>query len=357
MAATPTVMQMPSGMQWGVAVAFSGSQDARRVALDRAQELGIGWVKHQLLWSSVEGSRKGEFHWAAMDAIASEVSARGLRLLLSVVAAPDWARPAGDDRSVHGLPSNSQDLADFLAAVTTRYRSKVHAIEVWNEPNLWMEVGGKGRMNAGAYLAALRLAYGVIKQAAPEIIVVSAALSPTGTNDGRIAVDDRQYLRQLVAGGLVRVSDAIGAHPAGYNLPPDADWRSFTGCRAFVAPCTYRHPSWSFLATLEDYRAIMAEPGDRDKPIWVTEFGWASSLGKRINGYAYADDNSAWHAGQYARQAYELAKNRAWVGAMFYWNLNYAVVDGINNERSLFSLLDADGNLRDAFNALKALPK
>ena len=86
------VPHMPNP-SYGIAVAFTGSPDSRRAALTRVQELGFEWVKAQVLWNSIEGSRKGEYNWALADAIVNETSARGLKLLVSVIAAPDWARP------------------------------------------------------------------------------------------------------------------------------------------------------------------------------------------------------------------------------------------------------------------------
>ncbi len=354
----PRVVPHVPNPSYGVAVAFAGQADMRRQALARVQELGFSWVKAQVLWSSVEGSKQGLYDWSLVDAVVNETNARGLNLLVSVTAAPDWARPGGDDRSVHGFPANPQDLADFLGAFAARYAGKVKAIEVWNEQNLWVEVGGRGRMNVSNYLTALRASYVAVKNIDPNIIVVSAGLTPTGTNDGRVAVDDRQYLRQMYAGGLAKISDAIGAHPSGYNLPPEADWRTFTGCRAFPFPCTNRHPSWSFKATMDDYHAIMQQYGDGVKQIWATEFGWASQLGgKKFKGYEYSEDNSAWQMGEYLRGAYQLAKGWEWTGVMFVWNLNYAVIEGVNSERAAFSILDENANPRDAFNTLKGMPK
>jgi hypothetical protein len=322
------------------------------------QELGFEWVKAQFLWNSIEGSRKGEYNWALADAIVNETSARGYKLLISVIAAPDWARPAGDDRSQHGFPANPQDLADFLATLAARYPAKVQAIEVWNEQNLWVEVGGAGRMNVAKYMAVLRASYSAIKAVTPNITVVSGGLTPTGVNDGRIAIDDRQYLRQMYEAGLASVSDAIGAHPSGFNVPPDADITTFNSCRAFAPPCQNHHPSWSFSATLKDYQAIKEQYGDGAKQIWATEFGWAAMIGgKQIRGYEYSADNSPWQAGQNLRTAYTMAKGWPWLGAMFTWNLNYAEVDGVNNERAAFSILDENGNPRDQFAALQGMKK
>jgi len=112
-----------------------GDEGTRRAALDKVQDINFNWVKTQIRWLDYEGSAKGAYNWAWLDPIVADVNARGLKLMLSVVAAPEWARPAGDDYSLNGVPEKPQDLGDFLAALAQRYPGQIAAIEVWNEQN------------------------------------------------------------------------------------------------------------------------------------------------------------------------------------------------------------------------------
>jgi len=154
-------------------------------------------------------------------------NANGINVLLSVVKAPKWARPAGD--TDQGPPADMNTYATFVGEMAQRYRGRVKAYEIWNEQNLYYEWGGRGRkLNAARYVELLRAAYNAIKANDPGAVVISGALTPTGYNDGDVAIDDRVYLEQMYQAGLARYCDAVGAHPSGYNNPPDADWRSFS---------------------------------------------------------------------------------------------------------------------------------
>ena len=239
----------------------------------------------------------------------------------------------------------------------------MQAFEIWNEQNLAREWGGRSRMNVGEYMELLRVAHRNLRMANPGVAVVSGGLTPTGTDDGFNAIADRRYLREMYAAGLKDVTNGIGAHASGYNLPPFADWRNppQDQCLAFQHTCTNPHPSWVFQQTLLDYHDIMVEFGDTKKQIWVTEFGWASCEGgfKAQEGYKYCEDNTQWEQGEWLREAYMGVKERGWtwVGILFTWNLNFAELNGPDSEMSAFSILDLNGQPRPAFEALRDMPK
>jgi hypothetical protein len=264
------------------------------VCMEKTAAMGFKWMKQQVEWKSFEPS-KGQRNFDQLHQIANEAAARGISVLWSVVKAPKWARPGGD-MSVEGPPDNYQDYADFVGALAGEFcGSSVKAIEVWNEQNLYYEWGNKP-IDPAAYMALLKLAYPAIKANCPSMIVVSGALTPTGA-PAPIAMDDEQYLQGMYANGLKQYSDAIGAHPSGYNVSPDVkggqaacDFIKSQGS-TFTGPCNALHHSWSFNSTLNDYYAIMKANGDGGKKIWPTEFGWASGW-TGAAGYEYANDNT-----------------------------------------------------------------
>ncbi|MCL5962072.1 MAG: hypothetical protein M1358_22620, partial [Chloroflexi bacterium] len=134
--------------------------------------------------------------------------------------------------------------------------------------DLWYEGGGKGKLNAAAYVDMLRRSYQSIKGADPGAIVISGALTPTGVNDGNEAIDDVVYLDQMYQAGLKDYTDAIGAHMAGYNNAPD-DWVD----RNTVNTPGYKgHPSFYF-RRIDQLHDVMAKYGD-NKQLWLTEYEW-----------------------------------------------------------------------------------
>lgn len=315
------------------------------------QALGFNWVKFQMAWKDVESGGPGDYSWGMWDEIINAYSANGVKILLSIPKAPDWARPADDDKSVEGPPQDPGLYAQFVAIVADRYRGKVQAIEIWNEQNLWYEAGGMGRINAANYVQLLQMSYQTIKAVNPEMIVVSGALTPAG-NVGEAAVDDIDYLNQMYANGVKGFFDALGAHPSGYNCPANGDWRSVADQTAtnFRGPFDNRHHSWCFRGTMEGYREVMVLNGDGNKAIIPTEFGWAVS-GSPRPGYEYALDNTPEEQAQWIVEAYQQAKNWGWVGPMFLWNLDYGVT-APGTELSAFGIINMP-----AYSALAGMPK
>ncbi|MGQ9553858.1 MAG: glycosyl hydrolase family 18 protein [Anaerolineae bacterium] len=317
------------------------------------QGMGFNWVKQQIEWKLFEPS-KGNYQWGAIDEVVNAANAAGINVLLSVVKAPAWARPSGADLGVEGPPANPQDYADFIGAMAAHFRGRVRAYEVWNEQNLHYEWGNQ-TIDPAAYMQLLKLAYAAIKANDPGALVISGALTPTGA-PAPWAMDDYAYLEGMYQNGLRNYCDGVGAHPSGYNVPPDADWRTVVDDKAiFRGPFDNRHHSWSFRATMEGYRNIAVTYGDSGKRIWPTEFGWASSPSPVAN-YEYAADNTLEEQAAWTVMAYQMGRNWGWVGPMFLWNLNFKVV-APGSEQAQWGIVDSNWSPLPVYNALAGMAK
>ncbi|MCO6450280.1 MAG: SH3 domain-containing protein [Caldilineales bacterium] len=314
---------------------------------------GFNWVKWQVPWKDLEGG-PGQIGWGGQDGLINFFNGQGLQVLASIVKAPDWARPGNTDRGVEGPPADPQTFANFLGAFAGRYCGKVQAIEVWNEQNLHYEWGNEP-LDPARYMELLKRAYRSIKAACPQMIVVSGALTPAG-NVGALAIDDFQYLEAMYRNGLKDFSDAIGAHPSGYNVPPSinttgaaCDFINQTNS-SFRGPCDSPHHSWSARMTMEGYRNIMAKYGDTNKRIWPTEFGWAAG-GALHPSYGYANDNTYDEQARWTVEFYQWMKNNGYTGPAFLWNLNF----GITNPGTELAQWGIWG--KPTYDALKNMPK
>ncbi len=343
-ASAPSYPRAPGAFGYGVQAQVYGGADLNYV-VNATRNMGFNWVKFQVPWKDFEGS-KGNRDFSGLDYIVNTLNGGGLNVLMSVVKAPNWSRPGNTDLSVEGPPQNPQDYADFVGALASHFKGRVKAIEVWNEQNLWYEWGHEP-LDPGRYMELLCRAYAAIKAADPSMAVIAGALTPTGVNDGSTAIDDVVYLQRMYATGrLQRCSDGIGAHPSGYNNPPDAKF----GYNDPTAPSFKNHPSFFFRETMERYRAVMVANGDSGKRIWPTEFGWASTSNP-VPGYEYARDNTLQEQAEFLVRAYQMAKNWGWVGPMFLWNLNF----GITNPGTELAAFGIAGRPAEA--ALAAMPK
>jgi hypothetical protein len=316
--------------------------------------MGFNWVKQQIEWKLIEPS-KGNYQWGQIDEIVNAANAAGINVLLSVCKAPAWARPAGANLSVNGPPANPQDFADFMGAMAAHFAGRVQAYEIWNEQNLGYEWGNQA-IDPAAYVALLKPTYAAIKAHDPNAKVIAGALTPTGANIPNVAMDDFTYLEGEYQAGLANYCDGLGAHPSGFNMPPDADWSTWSDPTAkFRGPSDNHHHSWSFKATMEGYRNIMVTYGDSGKRIWPTEFGWAVNPNPNP-GYEYAADNTLDKQARWTVQAYQMAKAWGFVGPMFLWNLNFKMV-APGSEQAQWGIVDQNGAPLPVYNALAAMPK
>jgi len=330
-AAPPPVQSSVGNLpfDYGIQVDPRGNKESN---VGMIKGMGFNWVKFQMPWKEVEPA-PGSFSWGMWDDIIGAYSANGIKVLLSIPKAPDWARPADDDKSVEGPPQDPLKYAEFVGRVSDRYRGKVQAIEVWNEQNLYYEAGGQGRVNPAAYAELLKLSYTAIKSVNPDMIVVAGALTPTGAPPP-VALDDLEYLRQMYANGVKDHFDAIGAHPSGFANPPDALFQGgdFDPNRGYDD-----HRSFFFRNTMEEYHNIMVANGDGNKTIWPTEFGWPVWRFTGDDRFVFAKENSIDRQAQYTVLAYQMGKQWGWVGTMFLWNLDYNLTAG-NTELANFGI-------------------
>lgn len=357
--ATPTLLPVnDKRFQLGVQVQVSIDNMAQWTNVARNQ-LSIHWIKKQVRWQDVEKER-GNFDWYETDTYMTAAADEGLRVLLSVVTAPDWAREPGVDLTQIGPPANVQDYANFVTALLRRYPGDIHAIEVWNEQNLDREWTSTGGLSAANYVNLLRTAYQAIKAVDPGVIVVSGALSPTGLSDGVHAYDDFVYMDAMIAAGMLNYTDCVGAHHNGINLSPEYTYDSGYNdpTATFRGPFDNPHHSWSFRSTLQTYAAKIAQaPNSTGQKLCVTEFGWASAEGLEgvPEGFGFAQDNTLEEQRDFTILALDYMKDSDFVWLAFLWNLNYGPQAGWdpNNDNVPYSIIGPNFVFRPVFDAVR----
>ncbi len=335
------------------------SMDLMGVWLDvAAKQLGVPWVKEQVRWKDIE-PQKGQYDWSTLDAYLPVAAERHLKVLISVVTAPDWAREPGISLARNGPPANPQDYADFVGKILERYPDQVHAVEVWNEMNLDREWTSMKGLSATSYVALLKATYDEIKSIDPGIIVVSGALSPTGFDDGVTARDDATYMDLLIKAGMLNSADCVGAHHNGYNVSPQYAYNAIPNdpTAIFRGPFDNPHRSWSFKSTLQTYALKIANAGGKQK-LCVTEFGWPSAEGLDgyPRGFEFAKDNTLQEQADFTIQALDEMQEWGTVRLAFLWNLNYGPQAGwaADNDNVPYSIIGPGTSFRPVFDAMKA---
>jgi hypothetical protein len=356
--ATPTRLPVDED-RFEVGVQVQVSYDLMDMWLDvAANQLDLPWVKMQVRWEDIE-PEEGEYNWMYTDTYIPSAAERGVKVLISVVTAPPWAREPGVNTQMHGPPADPQKFADFVGEVLERYPGQIHAVEVWNEQNLDREWTSTRGLSATNYVELLRVTHDKIKSIDPGIIVVSGALSPTGADNGVNVIDDRRYMDLMIRAGMLQYTDCVGAHHNGINVSPDYTYDAVPNdpTARFRGPFDNPHPSWSFRSTLQGYATKIAANGG-DQKLCVTEFGWASVedlSGPPRQGFEFALDNSLEEQADYLVAALDNMREWDIVRLAFIWNLNYGPQAGYDpqNDNTAYSLIGPNTSFRPAFDAVR----
>lgn len=291
----------------GISAHLEGlSQSDANKQLDLIQQAGINWIRLEFHWNTIEPIQ-GTWNFSKYDFLVSGILSRGMQIigLLTQYHVPAW----------YGTPNNKpplpQDYAAWVSSVASRYAGQIPLYEVGNEPNSngnWYPSA-----SASAYAALLKAAYPAIKSADPNAKVISAGLSqnnPTG------------FLTQMYASGAQGYFDYFGFHP-------------------------YSQPSPPSFGILDNLRSIMANNGDENKKIMVTEVGWPTYSGS--SGVTEANQAA------YINQVYQM---------IMHGNYDYVPIaciydfldDGTdpNNQEHHFGLLRTDYSQKPAYSAMIA---
>jgi hypothetical protein len=342
--------QRPFAGERAVNVFLFGEPETTERDIEKAKALGFGWLKALFRWSDIEHSHKGAYDWTEADRVVSAVarvrrSARGkaydFKLIARLDFQPWWAR---SDGARNGPPDDEQDFFDFVYAFASRYGEgsaigRVHAIQVWNEPNLSREWGDQAitRESAAAYVRLLAAANRAVKEAGKGIWVVSGGLALTGHADPDCCQPDDEYLRWMFEAGLRGNYDVLGVNANVYCPCVEATPGSVPG---------FAHPSL-YLRRVEQLRDIMVVKDDADKQIWLTEFGWPSAAG-----FEEARGGLIVQAFKFAEKNWD-----PWMGVMALWtmaNPSWNLEDEYDwdDEQATWAITNADGSNRPTYERL-----
>lgn len=250
---TPASAGAADGPEFGVQ--FHGTwenytDDERVTVLDALRDNGVDSVRIDVSWRMLEPEASGEFcpgGLAKVDNAIYLAAERGLKPLVTLWMAPEWANESDDER----VPVTNQEGLEALARVAERlaerYAGVVDAWEFWGEPNDHHFMRGK---NPTEYAAMLEYAYEGFKAGDPDTPVVFG---------GPSFVDDKWVNRALTAGASGNY-DIMGVHP-------------YMGVADEAPGLPDKGDKWR-LNHLPALLEVMADHGDGDKDVWFTEFGW-----------------------------------------------------------------------------------
>ncbi len=216
------------------------------VVVDEVAAAGIGWVRIDFMWSLVEAERD-VYRWEVYDALLDRLEASGLRPYATLQATPAWAT-AGPEFS--GVPRDPGDWQEFVYLAAARYRGRIPAWGIWNEPNLPRFWSGTRRQYIDTILLPGARA---VRAADPGALVGGPDLAHLSSADWD------SWLRQVIAeAGSVLDVVAHHVYPGG-------------GGASDVFEELHDRPSWQPYRTT--VREVLQASGWWGRPFWLTETG------------------------------------------------------------------------------------
>ncbi len=229
---------------------------------------GVTWVREVFDWCDLEKDGRGQYwdrsnnrpSWQKYDFVVDQLAQAHISILARLDNAPAWSHPGKGTGSCDHIPPTDLDTyADFVRNVTTHYRGKLAAVQIWNEPNLGVDEWG-GTVNVVQYVDMLKRSYKAAKEGDPNVLVVTASLAPTLAPPPEY-LSDLTFYDQMYQAGAKGAFDVLGVNVYGLGEPPDdrrLSWDRFNVSRPILV------------------RDIMTRYHDTNTPMWATEFGYNS---------------------------------------------------------------------------------
>ncbi len=274
-----------------------GGQTLSFLNPDEMRSAGMTWLKMQVTY------RRAGPNGDAQN-IITHARNHGFKVLLSI---------KGEKSELVGNPNQYyQDYASYVASVAA-LPSPPDAIEIWNEPNIDFEWPA-GLISGTEYTKMLARAYPAIKQANPNVMVISGAPAPTGYFGGVCkdnGCDDNIFIQQMANAGAAQYFDCTGIHYNEGVLPPSA---SSGDPRGNPNHYTRYYPSMVNL-----YRSVFP-----DKPLCFTELGYISpdGLGGLPAGLEWGLNTSVQEHAEWLAQAAQISRDSGIVRLMIVWTVN-----------------------------------
>ena len=285
--------------------------------------LGARWLRAAVRWDGVEPDRAGDTDWSQVDLLVDAAQRHGLRLLLTVSGAPEWARPPGT------LPAafarEPAEYGRFVGALARRYRGRVDAYELGDEPN---HTKAFVRPDASEYARFLRAGSVAVRSADDRALVLTGGIGGLSSEGGDIP--GPEFVRTLIDLGAADWIDAISYYPYSYPWLPSED----PGVRG-----------WSAMRSVH---AMLDEQGLGDLPVWITEFG-APTGGPTARRRVSESQQAA-----ILRDGVRLAAGYDWAGPLF-WFTYRDRGDDPTVQSDHFGLYRGDGRPKPAADEFRLL--
>lgn len=302
---------------YGVCAYYEGSAEYCESNTARLARAGIGVVREDFPWTSVERER-GVYEVTGKDRFLDSLERHGAWALLIL----DYDNPL--------YPKITEDeeafveaFGNYAAAVARHLRGRQVIYEIWNEEN------GPWRIDPDAYVRLVAATARKVREADPGALICS----------GGVAWVDRGYLQEAARAGIMEHIDFLGFHPYWRGLPENQLDEDIAWMRRLVAEHNSAGRPVDVLSTECGYAVNPREP-----------LRYTDDLGREVSLEQPHPtvQTEAMQAAYLARMMLAHLRNR--VEAVVWFKQQDWQEDG-------WGLLRGDGSERPAFEALRGLSR
>ena len=196
-------------------------------------EMGVSWIRSTFRWDSIQ-KRTKQWDFSRWDRFVENAERAGKKVLAVLAYDVPWIYGKEEKEARrHIEPDKIPYFLQYVEGVARRYKGRIHAYEIWNEPNWLFWKGSDEDFFLLAAAAARR-----IKEVDPHSCLVMGSFwrVPKG------------FIRGMFRAGAFQYADAVSFHP--YALTPEGVW-----------------------ALYDELKGVLQEIGFKGD-IWVTEIGF-----------------------------------------------------------------------------------
>ena len=245
---TASIVEAPTTIGSADSELYWRSKEDIDKTLDTLQAMGVNTIRIGIPWAGVQIFNAPFYYWNQVDLMVNAAVERNMGVLAAVNTTPIWF--GWPLYSAHFPP---EAYAEFIGLVAERYKGKISAYEVWNEPNT---IFFQNPVDPVFYTRLLQAAYPAIKAADPEATVVGGVLLAAYTA-GSVTINPQDFVATMYENGAKGYFDAISYHPYHPDIP-------FSESGIFLRGA---------LTQYREMRQVMDLNGDDELKIWISEYG------------------------------------------------------------------------------------
>jgi hypothetical protein len=303
-------VQSSTEMVFGARLALQGSHTD--LGLQTAKDINLDWVAFDFDWQKLWPNQNEPVDFTIMDTVIQSASSSGIRVLVSITNAPQWAR--------NQKGPTPKQTAKLVLSLVERYEPyNLRAIEIFPAANT--NAGWGGQPDPDAYMRVYKRCRKVLDNNGKEqFILVAGGLTALAPGHAPGDLEDTDFLAEMYNSGITALPIVS------IRLPPSENLTNTSSTEG----------SAQGLRRYEALRMTMLQNNKPFSKIWVTGFAWPS----RPN---YSNDFEA----NWLEDAYNLFGAQLYIEITFFDSLNPAEPSGMPYETNV-SLISYKGELNSA---------